>query len=94
MHRRSVLLLRAAALLAALTVSGLATPAAASFAAPVTAVTASADSDGDSIPDAVERIVCGSATCADGTEDADRDGIPDWTEVLACDTARCASPRC
>jgi hypothetical protein len=41
------------------------------------------DMDGDRIPDAVEQVVCGSATCATGAEDADGDGVPDWTEYLA-----------
>jgi hypothetical protein len=35
------------------------------------------DSDGDTIPDEVERVVCGSAACAVGLEDTDGDGIPD-----------------
>lgn len=52
---------------------------------------ADADADGDEIPDAIEREVCGSATCATGTEDRDADGIPDWTEVLSCDSTTCAS---
>ncbi len=50
------------------------------------------DSDDDTIPDIVEREVCGTATCALGTEDRDDDGIPDVTEVLSCDTSTCASP--
>lgn len=52
----------------------------------------SCDSDGDSIPDTVERVVSGTATGASGREDTDGDGIPDWTEVMACGTVRCASP--
>jgi hypothetical protein len=52
----------------------------------------SCDADGDSIPDTVERVVCGGATCATGREDTDRDGIPDWTEVMVCGTVTCASP--
>ncbi|WP_295127622.1 hypothetical protein [uncultured Leifsonia sp.] len=51
----------------------------------------SCDSDGDSIPDTVERVVSGTATGASGREDTDGDGVPDWTEVLACGTVRCAS---
>jgi hypothetical protein len=50
------------------------------------------DADGDTIPDTVERVVCGSATCATGREDSDADGIPDWTEVVACGSVTCASP--
>ena len=49
------------------------------------------DADDDTIPDVVEREVCGTATCAVGTEDEDADGIPDWTEVLSCDSTTCAS---
>ena len=52
----------------------------------------SCDSDGDSIPDVVERVVAGSPTAATGREDTDKDGIPDWTEVMACGTVTCASP--
>jgi len=52
----------------------------------------SCDSDGDSIPDVVERVVCGTATCATGREDRDEDGIADWVEVMACGTTTCASP--
>jgi LPXTG-motif cell wall-anchored protein len=51
----------------------------------------SCDADGDTIPDTVERVVCGTATCATGREDTDRDGVPDWTEVMACGTATCAN---
>lgn len=43
----------------------------------------SCDTDNDRIPDAVEQVVCGSATCATGTEDVDGDGVPDWVEYLA-----------
>ncbi|WP_139305220.1 hypothetical protein [Microbacterium hydrocarbonoxydans] len=49
------------------------------------------DADDDTIPDVVEREVCGTATCAVGTEDEDADGIPDWTEVLSCDSPRPSS---
>lgn len=52
----------------------------------------SCDSDGDTIPDVVERVVCGTATCATGREDRDEDGIADWVEVMACGTTTCASP--
>ena len=52
----------------------------------------SCDSDTDGIPDTVERIVCGTATCATGREDTDEDGVPDWVEVMACGTVSCASP--
>jgi hypothetical protein len=51
-----------------------------------------ADADGDTVPDVVERVVCGTATCASGAEDRDGDGVPDWTEVLSCDSATCADP--
>lgn len=51
------------------------------------------DIDGDGIPDWVEREVCGSLTCANGTEDTDGDGIPDWVEVMACGTKTCADPK-
>ncbi|MGO4652263.1 LPXTG cell wall anchor domain-containing protein [Arthrobacter sp. 2RAF22] len=53
----------------------------------------SCDADGDGIPDAVEVVVCGSATCATGREDTDKDGIPDWIEVKACGTTTCADPK-
>ncbi|MGN6761292.1 MAG: hypothetical protein ACTHJI_08215 [Leifsonia sp.] len=52
----------------------------------------SCDADGDGIPDTVERVVCGTATCATGREDTDKDGVPDWTEVMACGSVTCASP--
>ena len=51
-----------------------------------------ADVDGDTIPDGIERVVCGSATCATGTEDTDGDGIPDVVEVAACGSTSCADP--
>lgn len=50
------------------------------------------DSDDDRITDAVEAVICGSATCATGAEDSDRDGIPDWSEVVVCGGLRCADP--
>jgi hypothetical protein len=59
---------------------------------PAVGEASSCDADGDSIPDTVERSVCGTATCATGREDSDADGVPDWTEVMACGTLRCASP--
>ena len=43
----------------------------------------SCDVDNDRIPDAVEQVVCGSATCATGAEDVDGDGVPDWVEYLS-----------
>ena len=51
-----------------------------------------ADVDGDTIPDGIERVVCGSATCATGTEDTDGDGVPDVVEVAACGSTSCADP--
>ena len=51
----------------------------------------SCDADGDGIPDTVERVVCGTATCATGREDTDKDGVPDWTGVMACGSVTCAS---
>ncbi|MGO4534465.1 hypothetical protein [Leifsonia sp. 2MCAF36] len=50
------------------------------------------DADHDTVPDAVERVVCGSATCSTGREDRDSDGMPDWVEVTACGSVTCASP--
>lgn len=47
------------------------------------------DSDVDGIPDWVEIIICGTATCADGTEDTDGNGIPDWTEIIICGAPGC-----
>lgn len=41
------------------------------------------DIDGDRIPDQVEEVVCGSATCATGREDRDGDGLADWVEMQA-----------
>jgi len=74
-------------------------PASASEPGPVSSVScpavqdvSSCDADGDTIPDAVERVVAGSATGASGREDRDADGIPDWVEVIACGTVTCASP--
>lgn len=86
------------AVVSALFWGGLVTPSAAGAASLAPTVCAeqasvsSCDSDNDGIPDAVERKVCGSATCATGREDVDHDGIPDWVEVEACGTVRCASP--
>ena len=51
------------------------------------------DSDTDTIPDEVEREVCGTAACATGLEDTDSDGIPDWSEVLAVGDTTSASAR-
>lgn len=51
------------------------------------------DVDADTIPDSIERVVCGNATCATGTEDVDGDGIADAIEVASCGTTRCADPR-
>lgn len=66
--------------------------AAASQPCPAQGDVSTCDADGDTIPDTVERAVCGSATCATGREDRDEDGIPDWVEVMACGSATCASP--
>ena len=49
------------------------------------------DSDGDGIPDWIEFVVCGSATCATGREDANRNGVPDWVEVESCGTTTCVT---
>ena len=51
------------------------------------------DSDNDRIPDVVETLVCGTATCATGHEDSDRDGISDWVELTACGSKSCANPK-
>lgn len=53
---------------------------------------AECDTDGDGITDALEKQICGTATCATGREDRDGDGIPDWVEFRACGTAECADP--
>ncbi|WP_372969129.1 hypothetical protein [Microbacterium sp.] len=70
--------------------AGAASASTAEFATTDVSVLSSAadvkDADDDTIPDVVEREVCGTATCAVGTEDEDADGIPDWTEVLSCDS--------
>jgi hypothetical protein len=76
------------ALVGALTLS----PAAARASGPVTSASPG-DVDGDTIPDTIERAVCGSSTCATGTEDVDGDGITDAVEVASCGTTRCADPR-
>lgn len=49
-------------------------------AAALVRTSAPTDVDGDTIPDSIERVVCGSATCATGTEDTDGDGVPDVVE--------------
>lgn len=86
------------AVTAALALGAVALPVGAAAAAPVYQPcqaqqnASSCDSDGDTIPDVVERVVTGSPTAATGREDTDKDGIPDWTEVMACGTVTCASP--
>lgn len=50
------------------------------------------DVDDDGINDAVEIVVCGSATCANGREDSDKDGLPDWIEVRTCAGVSCVDP--
>ncbi|MDQ1083880.1 MULTISPECIES: hypothetical protein [Microbacterium] len=59
-------------------------------AVPAAGLSADGDVDGDTIADAIERVVCGSATCATGTEDTDGDGISDGVEVRACGSVGCA----
>ena len=83
----------------ALALLGVVVPAAPSSASVVAAGSCSAtselaacDADHDTIPDTVERVVCGAATCATGREDRDKDGVGDWVEVMACNSATCASP--
>lgn len=50
------------------------------------------DVDGDGIEDGVERLVCGSVTCATGVEDRDGDGVSDAVEVAACGDRVCVDP--
>ncbi|HLP23158.1 MAG TPA: hypothetical protein VK139_03845 [Microbacteriaceae bacterium] len=75
-------------------VLGVCAPVLASASAAMAAgsTAAGTDNDGDTIPDAVELVVCGTITCATGREDADRDGVADWMEVLACGSTGCAHP--
>lgn len=51
------------------------------------------DSDGDAIPDAVERVVCGSVTCARTGADGNGNGITDVVEIPPCGSRRCTDPR-
>lgn len=45
---------------------------------------ASCDADGDSIPDAVERVVCASAECWTGNADTNPHRVPKWASVVIC----------
>ncbi|MDQ1084851.1 MULTISPECIES: hypothetical protein [Microbacterium] len=89
---RSAALFRSLSLAIAVAIAALAGVVVATAAPLPAAAVATADVDGDTIADAVERAVCGSATCATGVEDRDGDGIPDATEVPACGDTTCASP--
>lgn len=89
---RSAPLFRSLSLAIAVAIAALAGVVVATAAPLPAAAVETADVDGDTIADAVERAVCGSATCATGVEDRDGDGIPDATEVPACGDTTCASP--
>ena len=40
------------------------------------------DADGDGLPNELENLLCGSATCVDPDADSDDDGVPDYQEQV------------